>query len=132
MYMLDTNICMYIIKKRTESVLRQLKTKKENGLFIYTITLSELESGIENSAHKEKNRIALMEFLSILGIKQFDEYAAKKYGIIKRNLNLSQNCLIEPMDMLIIAHAKSQNMILVTSNTKEFTGINDLKVENWI
>ena len=131
MYMLDTNICIYIIKKRPESVLHQLKKKKENGLFISTITLAELEFGVENSGHKEKNRIALIEFLSILGIKHFDGNAAKEYGIIKRKLK-DQNCLIGPMDILIGAHAKSQNMVLATNNTKEFTRINDLKVENWV
>jgi len=131
MYMLDTNICIYIIKKQTETVLRQLKKKKEKGLFISTITLAELEFGIENSEYKEKNRIALMEFLSILGIKQFDESAAKEFGIIKKDLKDSK-CLIGPMDMLIGAHAKSKNMTLVTNNTGEFIRIKDLKVENWI
>jgi tRNA(fMet)-specific endonuclease VapC len=129
--MLDTNICIYIIKKRHESVLRQLKKKKGKGLFISAITLSELEFGIENSGQKEKNRIALMEFLTIIGIKHFDENAAKEYGIIRKHLK-DKNCLIGPMDMLIGAHAKSENMILVTNNTGEFVRINGLKVENWV
>ena len=78
MHMLDTNICIYIIKKRPETVLRQLKKKKGKGLFISAITLAELEFGIENSEYKEKNRIALMEFLTIISIKHFDENAAKQ------------------------------------------------------
>jgi tRNA(fMet)-specific endonuclease VapC len=129
--MLDTNICIYIIKKRPETVLRQLKRKKGKGLFISAITLSELEFGIENSEHKEKNRIALMEFLSILGIKHFDEKAAREYGIVKKYLK-DKKCLIGPMDMLIAAHAKSLNMILVTNNTDEFIRVKDLKIENWV
>jgi tRNA(fMet)-specific endonuclease VapC len=129
--MLDTNICIYIIKKRHESVLRQLKKKKDNGLFISAITLSELEFGIENSGQKEKSRIALMEFLTIIDIKHFDENAAKEYGIIRKGLK-DKNCLIGPMDMLIGAHAKSENMILVTNNKREFIRVNGLKVENWV
>ena len=131
MYMLDTNICIYIIKKRSESVLRQLRKKKEKGLFISSITLTELEFGIENSEYKEKNRIALMEFLSIIGIKLFDENAAKEYGIVKKQLK-DNKCLIGPMDMLIGAHAKSLNMTLATNNIKEFIRIKDLKTENWV
>jgi tRNA(fMet)-specific endonuclease VapC len=100
-------------------------------LFISAITLSELEFGIENSGQKEKSRIALMEFLTIIDIKRFDENAAKEYGIIRKDLK-DKNCLIGPMDMLIGAHAKSENMILVTNNTREFVRINGLKVENWV
>ena len=131
MYMLDTNICIYIIKKRPKTVLRQLKKKKEKGLFISAITLSELEFGIENSEYKEKNRIALMEFLTIMGIKPFNEEAAKEYGIVKKNLK-DKKSLIGPMDMLIAAHAKSLNMILVTNNTGEFIRVENLKIENWV
>ena len=131
MYMLDTNICIYIIKKQPETVLRQLKKKKEKGLFISSITLAELEFGIENSKYKEKNRIALMEFLTIIGIKHFDENAAKEFGIIKKDLK-DNNCLIGPMDMLIGAHTKSQKLILATNNTGEFVRIKGLKMENWV
>jgi tRNA(fMet)-specific endonuclease VapC len=129
--MLDTNICIYIIKKRPESVLQQLKKKKDKGLFISTVTLSELEFGIENSEHKEKNRIALVEFLTIIGIRHYDEGAARNYGIIKKDLK-DKKCLIGPMDMLIAAHANSLNMVLVTNNTGEFARVKGLKVENWI
>jgi len=130
MYMLDTDICIYIINKRTESVLRQLQEKKGDGLFISTITLSELEFGIENSGYKEKNRMALLGFLAIMGIKRFDENAAREYGIVKKDLK-DKGCLIGPMDMLIGAHAKSQNMTLVTNNADEFSRIKELAVENW-
>jgi tRNA(fMet)-specific endonuclease VapC len=90
-----------------------------------------LEFGIENSEQKEKNRIALMEFLTIINIKHFDEKAAKEYGIVKKDLK-DKKCPIGPMDMLIAAHAKSLNMVLATNNTGEFNRVKDLKVENWI
>jgi tRNA(fMet)-specific endonuclease VapC len=133
MYMLDTNICIYIIKKKTENILRQLKEHREKGLYISTITLAELEFGNANASnlYKERNQLALLEFLSIMGIKHFDEYAAKEYGIIRKNLR-DRNCLIGSFDMLIGAHAKSLNMTLVTNNIREFERIQDLKIENWI
>ena len=133
MYMLDTNMCIYIIKKKTDSVLNKIKQKRNKGLFISSITLAELEFGNENAnnLYKEKNRVALMEFLTIIGIKYFEENAAKEFGIIKKNLK-DRNCLIGPYDMLIGAHAKSLGMILVTNNTNEFERIRDLKIENWL
>ena len=131
MYMLDTNICIYIIKKKSKNILHQLKKNKENGLCISTITLAELEFGIENSLYKEKNRIALLEFLTIMKIVPFDENATKEYGIIKKQLK-EGNRLIGPLDMLIGAHAKSMEITLVTNNVKEFKRIKELKVENWI
>jgi len=146
MYMLDTNICIYIIKKKTENVLNKLKLNRKKGLYISTITLAELEFGNANanSLYKERNQLALLEFLSIMGIKHFDENAAKEYGIIKKDLK-DKNCLIgsfepqpspqgegSPLDMLIGAHAKSLNMILVTNNVREFERIKDLKIENWV
>ena len=132
MYLLDTDICIYIIKKKTENVLNQLKRNRKKGLYISTITLAELEFGNANahSLYKERNRLALLEFLSIMGIKHFDENAAKEYGIIKKDLK-DRNYLIGSFDMLIGAHAKSLNMTLVTNNVKEFERIQDLKIENW-
>ena len=133
MYMLDTNICIYIIKKKADSVLKQLKKNRKKGLYISSITLAELEFGNANAniLYKERNKIALMEFLTIIGIKYFDENAAREYGIIKKDLK-DRNCLIGSFDMLIGAHAKSLNMTLVTNNIKEFERINGLKIEDWV
>jgi tRNA(fMet)-specific endonuclease VapC len=131
MYMLDTNICIYIIKKKPKNVLTQLKKHKNDGLCISTITLAELEFGNENSLYKEQNRMALIEFLTIIDIKYFDAQAAKEYGILRKDLK-DRNKVIGPLDMLIGAHAKSWNMILVTNNVKEFERIKDLRIENWV
>ena len=132
MYLLDTNICIFIIKKRHENVLKKLKKYKNKGLFISSITLAELEFGIENASpeYKARNRIALMEFLTIFGIKKFDENASKEYGKLKKDLK-DRNCLIGPLDMLIGAHAKSLKMTLVTNDTREFKRIKDLKIDDW-
>ncbi|MCL2334600.1 MAG: type II toxin-antitoxin system VapC family toxin [Endomicrobia bacterium] len=130
MYLLDTNICIYIIKKKPEAVLKHLKIKYPKGLFISSITLAELEQGVENSAYPEKNSVALMSLLSIIDIIPFDSNAAKEYGKIKTDLK-KRGCIIGELDMLIAACAKAENFILVTNNTKEFNRIKDLKIENW-
>ena len=133
MYMLDTNMCIYIIKKKTQTVLAKLKKNRKSGLYISSITLAELEFGNANadSLYNERNKVALIEFLILMEIKHFDENAAKEYGIIKKDLK-DRNCLIGPLDMLIGAHAKSLNLILVTNDTREFERIRNLKMENWI
>jgi len=130
--MLDTNMCIFIIRKKSINVLEQLRRKRKKGLFVSSVTLAELEFGIENAdnEYKAQNRIALMEFLSIMEIKYFNENAAKEYGILKKDLK-DRNCLIGPLDMLIAAHAKSLKMTLVTNNTSEFSRIKDLKIEDW-
>jgi len=132
MFMLDTNMCIFIIKKKHENVLQQLKKNRKKGLFISSITLAEMEFGIENAEqeYKARNRIALMEFLAIMEIKHFDDNAAREYGILKKELK-DKNCLIGPFDMLIGAHAKSLQMTLVTNNTREFARISGLKLADW-
>jgi len=132
MFMLDTNMCIFIIKKKYENVLKQLAKNRKKGLYISSITLAEMEFGIENAdqEYKARNRIALMEFLSIMEIKNFDENAAREYGILKKELK-DKKCLIGPFDMLIGAHAKSLKMTLVTNNTREFERISNLKLEDW-
>ena len=133
MYMFDTNICIYIIKKKTSKILEKIKENRHKGLYISSITLAEMEFGNANAAvlYKDKNKIALMEFLTIITVKHFDEKAASEYGLLKKDLK-DRNCLIGPFDMLIGAHAKSLDMILVTNNEDEFKRIKDLRIENWV
>ena len=132
MYLLDTNMCIFVIKNKIPSVMEKLKKNRKKGLNISSITLAEMEYGIENAAkeYKEKNRIALMEFLTIFEVKNFDENAAIEYGILKKDLK-DRNCLIGPLDMLIAAHAKSLKMILVTNNTEELVRVKNLNIEDW-
>lgn len=129
--MLDTNICIYIIKKKPISVINRLCSLKISEVGISTITLSELEYGVQKSSNPIKNQDALIEFLSPLEIAVFDEHAARHYGEIRANLEKNGQ-LIGPMDMLIAAHAKSMSVRLVTNNIKEFSKIPDLIIENWV
>ncbi|MDE7316060.1 MAG: type II toxin-antitoxin system VapC family toxin, partial [Mucispirillum sp.] len=117
-YMLDTNICIFIIKK-DENVLSQLKNIDFKKICISSITLSELEYGVAKSMLYEKNKKALEDFVYNFSILPFDNDAAQEYGKIRADLEKIGNP-IGSMDMLIAAHAKSQKLILVTNNIKEF------------
>lgn len=129
-YMLDTNICIYAIKKKPEQVLKRLKENWEKGLCISAITLAELEYGVQKSAYPEKNELALIQFLSIMTVLPFDDMAAVAYGKICALLQ-KQGTPFGTMDMLIAAHAKAENIVLITNHEKEFRRVPELKVENW-
>ena len=129
-YMLDTNICIYAIKNKPEQVLRRLEDNMQYGLCISAITLAELEHGVEKSLFPERNRAALMQFISILDVLPFDDLAAVKYGEICAHLQKIGKP-IGTMDMLIAGHAKAEHMILVTNNVREFERVPDLEIENW-
>lgn len=131
MYMLDTNICIYAIKNKPVSVIEMLKNKLYDGLCISAITLAELEHGVAKSGNPQKNATALMQFLAILDILPFDDLAAVEYGNICATLQ-KRGTPIGTMDMLISAHAKSEDLILVTNNTREFERVDGLKLENWV
>lgn len=130
MYMLDTNICIYAIKNKPLQVLNQLQKNYAKGICISALTLAELEHGVHKSSYPEKNRLALIRFLSILTILAFDDRAAAEYGKICAYLQ-KKGTPVGTMDMLIAAHAKAENLILVTNNTREFERIPDLQIENW-
>lgn len=129
-YMLDTNICIYAIKNKPEQVLEKLKQNLSNGICISAITLAELQHGVEKSMNPEKNSMALLQFLSILDVLPFDDLAAVEYGKICAYLQ-KRGTPIGTMDMLIAAHAKTENLIIVTNNVREFERVPDLKIENW-
>ena len=130
-YLLDTNICIYLIKKKPKEVIEKLSNININDVGISSITLSELEYGVEKSSNPEKNRIALLEFISMLEIYNYDDIASKEYGIIRSDLE-KKGQIIGSLDLLIAAHAKSLNIILVTNNEKEFKRVKGLKIENWV
>ena len=130
-YMLDTNICIYIIKQKPKEVIDHFKKMKENDICISSITYSELLYGAEKSSNVKKNLLALTMFLSNIEILPYDENASSEYGLIRAELE-KDGKLIGPLDMLIAAHAKSLNIKLVTNNVKEFERVKGLKLENWI
>ncbi len=129
-YLLDTNICIYIIKKQPAGVLQQVLCRQPGEIAISTITLAELEYGVARSRYPDRNRVALLQFVLSFTILGFDQRASTEYGRI-RSLLESKGRPIGPMDLLLAAQAKSHNLILVTNNEKEFRRIDGLRVENW-
>ena len=130
-FLLDTNICIYIIKKKPIKVLNKLKKCKMSDVSISSITLSELEYGVSKSSNPEKNKLALTEFLAPVDILPYDDMAAVVYGGVRAFLEKSGK-IIGPMDLLIASHALSLNYILISNNIKEFERVPNLKVKNWV
>ena len=130
MYLLDTNICIYIIKKKPIDVLKTLKRKSNSEIFISSITIAELEYGISKSLYPERNKVALIEFLSLFNILPFTDKDAAEYGKIRASLE-KKGQPIGSMDFLIASQALSNELILVTNNVKEFQRFEGLKIENW-
>ena len=130
-FMLDSDICIYLIKKRPENVIKRIGESLSDGIVISSITLAELEFGVANSTYPEKNSNALIQMLSSINILPFDSRAAAAYGPLRAELQQS-GLPIGALDMLIAAHAKSLNLTLVTNNVREFSRINGLKIENWV
>ena len=129
-YILDTNICIYIIKKKPSQVFEKFKDLPLGSVGISSITLAELAYGVKKSVQSEKNQIALNQFLVPLDIVEFDANAAIEYGIIRAELERA-GTPIGPLDMLIASHAKSLDLTLVTNNEKEFKRVDGLAIENW-
>ena len=129
-YLLDTNICIYLINERPKKVLAHFKRHSLGDIGISSITASELAFGVARSA-SSKNSVALEAFLLPLNVVDYDAAAAMIYGDIRATLE-RQGKTIGPLDMLIAASALSRQLILVTNNEKEFRRISKLKVENWL
>ena len=129
-FMLDTNICIYIIKQKPRKVLQHFMKYSAGDIGISSITLAELQYGVEKSQHVQRNQDALKEFVLPLEIAHFDEVAARSYGAIRVGLEKSGKP-IGAMDTLIGAHALSLSVPLVTNNTKEFRQIKGQKVIDW-
>lgn len=129
-YMLDTNICIYAIKHKPDIVIKKFLSHDPEEICISAITYAELMHGVEKSMAVEKNRVAMSLFLSPITILQFDERAAEEYGRIKAELE-KKGTPIGPMDTLIAGHARSSGLILVTNNTREFSRVAGLAVEDW-
>lgn len=129
-YLLDTNICIYIIKSKPAQVLQQFRSHAIGEIGVSSVTVAELAYGVAKSRHRGQNREALTQFLLSLTIANFDEEAASFYGSLRAALE-QQGTPIGALDTLIAAHALSLDMILVTNNVREFDRVEGLEVVNW-
>jgi tRNA(fMet)-specific endonuclease VapC len=130
-FLLDTDTCIALIKRKPVSILRRLVSLAPGEAGISAITLAELHYGVAKSEQKERNGLALEEFLLPLEIADFDEQAAERYGMVRVALEKS-GTPIGPLDTQIGAHALSLGAVLVTHNSREFLRIPGLAVEDWI
>lgn len=111
-------------------MIRKFLSHDSDELCISSITYAELMHGVEKSQAVEKNRLALTLFLSPIAVLDFGSSAAEEYGKIRAELE-RKGTPIGSMDLLIAGHAKSENLILVTNNTREFVRVEGLKLEDW-
>ena len=131
MYMLDTNICIYVLKKHSNKLRHKFKAIKD--ICISSVTYGELCFGIENGNNslKEERWRQLEIFTQRLLIEPWDENAGRHYGSIRAQLK-KEGTPIGNNDLLIAAHARSINAVLVTNNVREFNRVPNLTVENWV
>jgi tRNA(fMet)-specific endonuclease VapC len=129
--MLDTNICIAIIKQKPADILQKFSAYQVGDICISSVTLAELRYGVAKSQFQEKNQAALDEFILPLEVADFDEAAALVYGTLRASLE-KKGTPIGALDTMIGAHALSLNLTLVTNNTKEFNRITGLNVIDWI
>jgi tRNA(fMet)-specific endonuclease VapC len=135
MYMLDTNTCIFAIKgakaDRYRFVTETVRAKRPSGLCVSAVTLAELQHGVAHSAFPEKNAAALLNFLAVLDILPFGGSAALAYGKVRSALQ-RRGIPIGALDTLIAAHALAARCVLVTNNTREFSRVDGLAVEDWL
>ena len=129
-YLLDTNMCIYLMKGNTD-ILERFLEKRKTGIGISSITVAELYFGVFNSEYPEKNSLNLANFLIGLDVIEFSSGAAVEYGRIRAFLR-KKGTPIGQMDMLIAAQAVFEDLILVTNNVSEFERIEWLQFENWV
>ena len=130
-YLLDTNICIYIIKRSPQQVIDRFKRLRVGDVGVSAITVCELQFGVSNSSQPERNQRALTEFLGPLEVMDFPAAAAAAYGEIRAHLERSGKP-IGSYDLLLAAHALHENLTLVSNNIREFARVLGLRAENWL
>ncbi len=130
-YLLDTNICIYLIKRKPPQVFQQFQIHSVGEIGVSAITVAELQFGVQKSQQITQNQRALQQFLLPLVCAPFDSQATVAYGEIRAALE-TQGTPIGPLDTLIAAHALSLNITLVTNNTREYSKVPGLQVVDWV
>jgi tRNA(fMet)-specific endonuclease VapC len=130
-YLIDTNICIYILNKKPKSVLDRFESFSMENICVSSITVAELEFGAKKSKRRKENLERLEFFLFPFEILPFNDNSATFYGDIRSKLE-REGHVIGQLDMLIAAQALENNLILVTNNQKEFSRISNLQLDNWV
>ena len=129
-YMLDTNIVIYVIKRRPIEVL-EVFNRHAGQMSISSITLAELLHGVEKSAMPDHNLLQVEDFISRLEVLPYSDKAAAHYGDIRADLE-RKGTIIGVNDLHTAGHARSEGFTLVTNNTREFERVDALRLANWV
>ena len=129
--MLDTDICIYTIKRKPISVLKRLEMVQPGMVVMSVITFAELINGAKKSQHVEANLRRLNALSELIDVLPFDKDAAMAYGDVRSDLE-KRGLIIGGNDLFIAAQALSLNLTLVTNNQREFSRVDGLKIENWV
>jgi len=130
-YLLDTNMCIHLIKYRPERLFARLSRLSLDDVAVSAIAVAELWYGIALSRKKRHNEAALKDFLDYVRVLDWPDDAAPVYGRIRAHLR-EKGTPIGAMDLLIATHALSLDAVLVTNNVSEFKRVPDLQIENWL
>lgn len=128
-YMLDTNMCIYLMKNQPEQVARRFAECFVGDVVISAITFAELEYGVTVSGNQEQERINLTSLVQDIPVASFDSAAGSAYGPIRTATRKSKK---DHLDKLIAAHAVSLNVVLITNNMKDFAKYPGVTTENWL
>ncbi len=130
MYLIDTNICIYLINQSNEKLHRKIASFHPYEISVSAVSVAELEYGVSKSRYAGKNKSALHKFLSAFEILPFDDRDAESYGMLRAYLEAS-GTPIGAYDMQIAAQGLSRGATVVTNNIREFERVPSLRVENW-
>ena len=130
-YLLDTDTCIYLIRKQSPELIERFKYHKISIISISVVSYFELEYGVQNSSNIRQNKAALNKFINSIHLIDMDRSAADYAALILADLK-KKGTTIGPYDTLIAGIALSNNLILVSNNIQEFERVEGLKVENWL
>lgn len=130
-YLLDTNICIYLTKQQHPALIQRFESLAENEVAMSVITFGELQFGAQKSQHPKQVLEALERLSLAIPVLEMTQQASQHYGEIRAHLQKS-GTLIGNNDLWIAAHARAEDLILVTNNVREFERVLDLKLENWV
>ena len=130
-YMLDTNVCIDILRSNSDTLVSCLVARDPEEVAISAIVFAELQFGVCKSSNPSQNLEAVTDFCTPMSILPFDSNAAEHYGRVRTHLQ-RLGIPIGPLDTLIAAHALAVNAVLVTNNEREFRRVAGLMVENWL
>ena len=128
-YMLDTNMCIYLMKNQPEQVARRFASCFVGDVVMSAITFAELDYGVAVSSNPEREMNNLNRLVSLIKVMPFDIAAGRAYGVVRM---ATRDRKKDHLDKLIASHAIALNTVLVTNNERDFIAYPGLKIENWV